>query len=137
MPNARLNSNEERKRADALQARLQKRMEDLKLEAKLSALPPVVLGGLLVVPAGLLASIGGKPQEALPASKDTQAAAARARAIVMEVERNWVLTRSIATDKLGRDIESRVRHRQAALHRGEGARQRSGDDYRHQEDLPH
>ena len=31
-PNARLNSNEARKRADALQARLQKRMEELKLE---------------------------------------------------------------------------------------------------------
>ena len=56
-PNARLNSNEARKRADTLQARLQKRMEELQLESKLSPLPPVILGGLLVVPAGLLARI--------------------------------------------------------------------------------
>ena len=33
--NARLNSGEARKRADALQARLEKRMEDLKLEAQI------------------------------------------------------------------------------------------------------
>ncbi len=49
-PNARLNSGEARKRADDLQARLQKRLEELKLEAQISPLPPVVLGGLLVVP---------------------------------------------------------------------------------------
>ena len=46
--NARLNSGEARKRADNLQGRLQKRLEDLKLEAQISPLPPVVLGGLLV-----------------------------------------------------------------------------------------
>ena len=56
-PNARLNSNEARRRADTLQARLRKRMEDLQLESKLSPLPPVILGGVLVIPAGLPASI--------------------------------------------------------------------------------
>jgi helicase-like protein len=40
--NARLNSQEARRRADELQARLQKRMEQLDLEAQVSALPPVV-----------------------------------------------------------------------------------------------
>ncbi|TVR57695.1 MAG: DEAD/DEAH box helicase, partial [Candidatus Competibacteraceae bacterium] len=53
-PNAKLNSLEARKRADLLQGRLQKRLEDLRLEAQISPLPPVVLGGLLVVPIGLL-----------------------------------------------------------------------------------
>jgi hypothetical protein len=47
-PNARLNSGEARKRADALQGRLEKRMEEMKLERQISPLPPVVLGGLLV-----------------------------------------------------------------------------------------
>src|SRR5437667_9891373 len=55
-PNARLNSGEARKRADALQARLERRMEDLTLERQIAPLPPVVLGGLLVVPAGLISS---------------------------------------------------------------------------------
>lgn len=62
--NARLNSQEARRRADEMQARLQKRMEQLDLEAQMSALPPVVLGGLLVIPAGLLAAITGRPSPA-------------------------------------------------------------------------
>jgi DNA gyrase/topoisomerase IV subunit B len=85
-PNARLNSQEARRRADDLQARLQKRLAQLELEAQISALPPVVLGGLVVVPMGLLALMQGSQA---PAGQpvDTQASAARARAVIMEVER--------------------------------------------------
>jgi SNF2 family DNA or RNA helicase/tetratricopeptide (TPR) repeat protein len=86
-PNARLNSNEARRRADTLQARLQKRMEDLQLESKLSPLPPVILGGVLVIPAGLLAKIAPSIEPPLRAAADTQASAAKARAIIMEIER--------------------------------------------------
>jgi hypothetical protein len=51
-------------------------------------LPPVVLGGFLVVPIGLIAEMSeGVPQK--PSTPvETQASAARARAIVMEVERS-------------------------------------------------
>lgn len=106
-PNARLNSGEARKRADLLEGRLQKRLEELRLEAQLSPLPPVVLGGLLVVPLGLLYAMTGRPlPTAVPV--DTQAAAARARAVVMAVERELgfePVDREL--DKLGYDIESR------------------------------
>jgi superfamily II DNA or RNA helicase len=108
-PNARLNSNEARRRADTLQARLQKRMEELQLEAKLSPLPPVILGGLLVVPAGLLAKIQPSLAPALTAAADTQASAGRARAIIMEIERGLGFEPvDRETEKLGYDIESRV-----------------------------
>ena len=60
---ARLNSSEARKRADMLQARLRKRLEELKFEAQLSPLPPVVLGGLLVVPKGLVDEMGGRNRQ--------------------------------------------------------------------------
>ena len=60
-PNAKLNSGEARKRADLLQGRLQKRLEELKLEAQISPLPPVALGGFLVVPIGLINAIAGRP----------------------------------------------------------------------------
>ena len=109
-PNARLNSAEARKRADLLQGRLQKRLEDLKLETQLSPLPPVVLGGLLVVPIGLIRAItgpaaGGTP--ALPA--DTQASAARARAMVTDCERCLGFDPTDREfDSLGYDIKSRV-----------------------------
>ena len=107
-PNARLNSEEARKRADVLQARLQKRLEDLKLEAQISPLPPVALGGVLVVPAGLLAAMSGRSTP-LSAPSDTQASAARARAIVMDVERRLGFDPTDRElEKLGYDIESRV-----------------------------
>jgi SNF2 family DNA or RNA helicase len=107
--NARLNSGEARKRADALQARLEKRMEEIKRERQLSPLPPVVLGGLLVVPAGLLAAMTGRtPAPGWPLA-DTQAAAARAREIVMEVERSLgFVPVDREAEKLGYDIESAV-----------------------------
>jgi SNF2 family DNA or RNA helicase len=108
-PNARLNSGEARKRADALQARLEKRMEELKLERQIAPLPPVVLGGLLVVPAGLIATMKGRQMATVAAVPDTQAAAARARAIVMEIERRLGFEPiDRETEKLGYDIESRV-----------------------------
>jgi superfamily II DNA or RNA helicase len=108
-PNAKLNSDEARKRADLLQGRLQKRLEELKLEAQLSPLPPVVLGGLLVVPIGLIRTMTGRESRAPSSPADTQASAARARAIIMEVERKLgfdPVDREF--EKLGYDIESRV-----------------------------
>ena len=101
---ARLNSDEARKRADTLQARLHKRLQELKLEAQLSPLPPVVLGGLLVVPQGLVDAMAGRRSPV-----DTQKVAARARAIVMEVERGLGYEPTDREfDKLGYDIESRM-----------------------------
>ena len=108
-PNARLNSDEARKRADALQGRLEKRMTELKLEGQISPLPPVVLGGLLVVPIGLVSAITGRPLPAAAESVDNLAVAAKARAIVMDIERKLgfePVDREF--DKLGYDIESRI-----------------------------
>ena len=105
---ARLNSGEARKRADELQARLQKRLAELDREAKISALPPVIVGGVVVIPAGLIAAIGGKVALTPTRSVDTQAAAAKARKIVMEVERSLgfePVDREF--EKLGYDIESK------------------------------
>jgi hypothetical protein len=106
-PNARLNSQEARRRADDLQGRLQKRMEQLDLESQVSALPPVALGGHVVVPAGLMALMTGQPLPESARCADTQAAAARARAIIMDVERTLGFEPTDREfDKLGYDIES-------------------------------
>jgi hypothetical protein len=108
-PNARLNSGEARKRADGLHARLEKRMEELKLERQIAPLPPVVLGGLLVVPAGLVAAMTGRPLARAGAPIDTQASAARARAIIMDLERKLGFEPiDREAEKLGYDIESRI-----------------------------
>ncbi|MBI4219016.1 MAG: DUF3883 domain-containing protein, partial [Chloroflexi bacterium] len=109
-PNARLNSQEARRRADDLQARLEKRLDELNRESQISALPPVVLGGFVVVPAGLVAEMTGHPgptHAAAPA--DVQASAVRARTAVMEVERSLGFDPTDRErEKLGYDIESRV-----------------------------
>jgi len=108
-PNARLNSSEARKRADLLQGRLQKRLEELRLEAQIAPLPPVIQGGFLVVPLGLIRAMQGRPSCEPGPVIDTQESAARARAIVMELERSLgyePVDREF--EKLGYDVESRV-----------------------------
>ena len=107
-PNARLNSGEARKRADGLESRLQKRLDELKREAQISPLPPVALGGVLVIPIGLIAAMRGE-QPAQSSPVDTQASAARARAIIMQTEgRLGFEPTDREFEKLGYDIESRV-----------------------------
>ncbi len=105
--NAKLNSQEARRRADDLQARLGKRMAQLDLEGQVSALPPVVLGALVVVPRGLIAAMTGEVISTSPPT-DTQAAAARARAIVLAAERDLGFDPvDRESEKLGYDIESK------------------------------
>ncbi|HRW61058.1 MAG TPA: DUF3883 domain-containing protein, partial [Defluviicoccus sp.] len=107
--NARLNSGEARKRADGLQGRLQQRLEEIKRERQIAPLPPVVLGGFLVVPAGLIAAMTGQTAPVVASAPDTQAAAARAREIVMDIERSLGFEPTDREfEKLGYDIESRV-----------------------------
>jgi hypothetical protein len=105
--NAKLNSQEARRRADELQARLQKRLHQLELEAHITAVPPVVMGGVVVVPGGLVAVMAGQSKS--PAeTADTQAAAAKARAVVMDIERGLGFEPTDREfEKLGYDIESR------------------------------
>jgi superfamily II DNA or RNA helicase len=59
LPGSGMNSAKARQRADELQARLKRRLEELDAERQLSPLPPVVSGGALIVPAGLLAAERG------------------------------------------------------------------------------
>jgi hypothetical protein len=76
---------------------------------QIATLPPVVLGALVVAPRGLLTRMTGHGAGSPPASADTQESAARARAIVMNVECGLgfePVDREF--EKLGYDIESHV-----------------------------
>ena len=106
---ARLNSGEARRRADNLQNRLQKRLEDLKRDGQISPRPPVVAGGLLVVPQGLIGAIAGDDTRVRHPVADTQASAAKARGIVMDVERRLgFVPMDVEHEKRGYDIESKI-----------------------------
>lgn len=105
--NAKMNSGKARQRADDLMIRLQRRTEDLQQERRISPLPPNVIGGALIVPAGLLSMLGGDP--GLPAHvKDTKEVEMLAMRAVIEAERELGFEpRDVAADKCGYDIESR------------------------------
>ena len=107
--NAGLNSDEARKRSLELQERLQNRVEELRLERQLSPLPPVILGCVLVVPAGLLSQMRGRPVPNTSTSTDRLVVAAKAREVVMKVERELGFEPfDCEQEKRGYDIESKV-----------------------------
>lgn len=108
-PNAKLNSNEARKRADELQTRMQKRMQELEEESKISSKPPVVIGGVLVMPASLLISqvkVDYKSQGfASPEEKAAVEMAGMDAVFVVEKELSNT-TKDRSKEKIGYDIES-------------------------------
>ena len=109
--NARQNSQQARSRAEELYARLERRLNELEQERKLSPLPPVVVGGVLVVPQGLLNRLAG--QSDASGSDRFARETARVERIAMEVimqrERSLgYVPRDMSADKCGYDIESRV-----------------------------
>ncbi len=113
--NARLNSHLAQQRADELQARLTRRLAELHEERNLSPLPPVIVGGLLVVPQGLLNALRGDTDNAdisnTPAlfAHDTRRVELLAMQAVMHVEqRLGYEPRDVSAEKCGYDIESRV-----------------------------
>jgi superfamily II DNA or RNA helicase len=104
----RLNSEKARQRADDLQARLRNRMDELELERQISALPPVVIGGALVIPAGLLARLTGGSPDTFSLDPAERARVERlAMDAVMEAERRLGFTPvDVSAEKRGYDIES-------------------------------
>lgn len=106
--NARMNSAKARSRADDLQARLQRRLAELDQERQLSPLPPVVIGGALIVPGGLLARLRGLRQ-ADPATfaHETKRVELAAMEAVMEAEKSLGNTPTdVSCHKCGYDIET-------------------------------
>lgn len=108
--NAKLNSAKAQQRADDLAARLQKRLGELEEERQLSPMPPIVVGGCLVVPIGLLQSYAGK-RDAEPSlfAKETRRVELAAMAAVMTQEKTLGhIPTDMSGQKCGYDIESRV-----------------------------
>jgi superfamily II DNA or RNA helicase len=105
----RMNSQKAKQRADELHTRLQKRLEDLEQERKISALPPVAIGGALVVPAGLLARLrGARTAEPRLYARETKRVELAAMNAVMATERELGFEpHDVGAEKRGYDIWSR------------------------------
>ncbi|HEX9921781.1 MAG TPA: DUF3883 domain-containing protein, partial [Anaerolineae bacterium] len=100
--NVKLNADRAQQRADDLVARLERRQEELALERQISATPPVVMGGAVVIPLGLL--LGDRTPPELLDTRITEAIAMQA---VMQAETTLGHhPRDVSQDNLGYDIES-------------------------------
>ena len=107
--NARLNSQKATQRAEELESRMQKRLDELEKEKMISAMPPVIVGGAVIIPRGLLNKLMGK--------SDTFTADAAARSeieliamkTVMEIETSLgYFPKDVSSEKIGYDIESSI-----------------------------
>lgn len=106
-PSTRLNSANCERRAEELQTRLQRREAELDRERMVSALPPVVMGGALVIPKGLLHRLLGTPAAQSFGGADKQAVEYAAMKAVMDIEREQGFTPTdVSAQKCGYDIES-------------------------------
>jgi hypothetical protein len=109
----RMNPARAQARADELADRMQRRMAELAKERDISALPPVLLAGALVVPLGLLRKLGAIDEAKEAAEPDVDSARRAeierlAMEAVMAAERALGFEpRDVSRDKCGYDVESR------------------------------
>ncbi|MGK2954707.1 MAG: helicase-related protein [Solirubrobacterales bacterium] len=84
------NADRARRRADQLAQRLQLREADLRAERSLRALPPIVVGGALVVPIGMLRHVGatGLPEEYAISRREVERRAINA-VLATEAQLGW------------------------------------------------
>ena len=95
-------------RANDLADRLHRRLDQLNKERNISALPPVISGGAIVVPAGLLRKVLGKQEIPAGFVEETAEVEKLAMDAVMAAERNLGFEpRDVSEAKLGYDVESR------------------------------
>jgi hypothetical protein len=111
LPSSGMNSAKARQRTDELQGRLKQRLEELNAEQQLSSLPPVVTGGALVVPSGLLSSLlGTAARDAAERARQRSAVERAAVDAVMAIERALGHDPvEMPPNNKGYDIESRAR----------------------------
>lgn len=106
----KLNSAKARQRADELEGRLKKRMEELEREKQLSPKPPVVVGGALVVPQALIDRLmGRKSDSGQPTPEQRSRIEWAAMNAVIEAERALgYAPRDVHKENKGYDIESSI-----------------------------
>lgn len=87
------------RRAEDLAGRMKTRLEEIEHEKNISALPPVIIGGALVIPASLL--------KGSPSAESRKAIELSAMRAVMDIERTLgYIPHDVSALKCGYDIES-------------------------------
>lgn len=107
--NDRLNSQMAARRAEDLEARMQRRLSEIDTEKMISPAPPVVIGGALVIPKGLLHQLTGAPNASVFGHGDLQAVEFAAMKAVMDIETELgFVPHDVSAAKVGYDVESDI-----------------------------
>ena len=102
-----ISSKTAQKRADDFSRRLKKRLDEIEKESRISRMPPVVTGGALIIPQGLLMQITGAAQPPVFGRDDRKTIELSAMKAVMDIERtNGYVPKDVSADKCGYDVES-------------------------------
>lgn len=110
--NQRLTSANAARRAEELEARMQKRLAEIDTERMISAMPPVIVGGSLVIPKGLLHILMHQATPDTFSQGDRQAVEHAAMKAVMDIELRLGNTPTdVSAAKCGYDVESRIPER--------------------------
>lgn len=106
--NNRLNSEKARQRANDLDTRMKRRLDELDAEKSLISLPPVVYGGAVVIPQGLIDEVLGTRKTEPDHIIDTRTSELIAMKAVMEYESSiGNIPSDVSMDKCGYDVESK------------------------------
>ena len=107
--NQRLTSANAARRAEELEARMQKRLAEIDTERMISAMPPVITGGSLVIPKGLLQVLTHQGTPDTFSQSDRQAIEYAGMKAVMDIERMLgYIPSDVSAKKCGYDVESEI-----------------------------
>jgi SNF2 family DNA or RNA helicase len=105
--NAKQNAANAQRTADDLEARRTERLAELEQERSLAPLPPVMLGGALIIPAGLLAQLRGTAApDAAHAHETARIERLAMQAVIRRELELKCVPRDVSAAKCGYDIES-------------------------------
>jgi hypothetical protein len=100
----RLQPENARRRAEELSARLKQRTAELQVMRQVASGSPHVMGGALVIPAGLLAQRGGSPQFTTDAEARARVERVAMQAVIDAEQALGHRTKDVSAEKCGWDI---------------------------------
>ncbi|MCC8029492.1 MAG: DUF3883 domain-containing protein [Lachnospiraceae bacterium] len=107
--NSRLNSKLAARRAEELENRMQSRLAEIEKERRISPMPPIITGGALVIPRGLIHKLTATPSGDLFGHGDRQSVEYAAVNAVIQIETSLgYRPTDVSASKCGYDVESYV-----------------------------
>lgn len=107
--NAKLNAQRASQRADELALRKKERLAEIAKEKNITPLSPVITGGALVIPRGLLYQLMKKESPGLFGKEDRKRIENAGMQAVIEIEKRLgYVPRDVSAEKCGYDVESFV-----------------------------